>query len=224
MQKHSISKVMLYCCLILASCLSLPVAFAAPKAPTEYDIKAAFLYNFIKFVDWPEEKIPADTNQPFILGIIGEDLFKDSINIIKGEKAKGRDIIIKYFKCEHKSEESNNQKHVLSSEQIEAFRKCHLLYICPSNEKQLPDIIKAVKGANVLTIGESKNFLEKGGIIQFVMEEDKVGFGANLKAAREQNLKLSSRLLKLARTIIKDLEETFNTQQKSIRYAYSQKQ
>ena len=131
MQRRRMLRVILHCWLTLASCLTLPAAFAAPKTPTEYDIKAAFLYNFIKFIDWPEEKIPTDTNQPIIIGIIGEDLFKDSINIIKGEKAKSRDIVIKFFECEHKSKESDDKTHTLSAEKIEALRKAlRTSYFC----------------------------------------------------------------------------------------------
>ncbi|MFQ5864231.1 MAG: YfiR family protein [bacterium] len=147
---------------------------------TEYQIKAAFLFNFAKFVDWPDE-VFADTTEPIIIGIIGRDPF--GINLeqtINGKTVKGRKLVIKRFK------------------RIRDLEFCHILYISTSQKKNMAKIIDKIRDLSVLTIGETRSFAYNGGIISFFNVDNKVRFEINKKAADQAGLRISSRLLKLA--------------------------
>jgi hypothetical protein len=165
----------------------------------EYKIKAAFLYNFIQFVDWPDEKI-AGQNDPIILGIIGKDPFGDSFEPIKNKQIKGRDSLVNRFESMEKLKESDDK----GKSAIESLKKCHLLFICSSEKEHLKDIIKLVDGHGVLTVGETSTMLKSGGVINFLVEENKVRFEINLSSAKQEKLKIRSQLLRLATRVIED--------------------
>jgi hypothetical protein len=181
--------------LALALIVSADTARAESGDSQEYKVKAAFLYNFIKFVDWPKEKV-ADSNS-ITVGIIGKSLFGKAFEPLKGKQAKDKKVIIKKFKGIEESRQS--------IEQIEALRKCHVLFVCRSEEKHLNEIIKSVKGHNVLTVGDMEDFLESGGIINFLMENEKVCFEIDNAAAKRAKLDIRSKLLRLAKRTIDDL-------------------
>lgn len=179
--------------------LSLVLVTASPvRADTEeskeYSIKAAFLYNFIKFVDWPKEK-PSD-EKTITIGIIGKNPFGKAFEPLEDKVAKDKKVIIKSFLSVEESE--------LPREQIEAIRKCHVLFICRSEAKHLKKIIDSVRDHSVLTVGDMANFVESGGIINFVKEEEKVRFEINNTAARKARLDIRSKLLRLAKKVIDD--------------------
>ena len=113
-------------------------------ASREYKIKAGFLYNFMKFVDWPKEKL-ADSNEPVIIGIVGKDPFGNAFALVEDKGDKGRKIAIKRFKSFQELKKSNENDQSELDRQIEAMRKCHLLFICSSEEENLREIINAVK-------------------------------------------------------------------------------
>jgi hypothetical protein len=169
----------------------------------EYQIKAAFLYNFIKFVDWPKEKL-ADSNEPIIIGIIGKDPFGNVFAPVKDKEDKGRKVLIKRFKPIEELKKSGEKDKSLLEREIESLRKCHLLFICSSEEKSINEIINLVKDYSVLTIGDMQGFLESGGIINFIMEEEKVRFEINMTAAKRAKLKIRSQLLRLAKRIVEE--------------------
>ncbi len=186
--------------------------FAAPTAikaqadsaqNREYQIKAAFLYNFIKFVDWPEEKLP-DSNEPIIIGIIGKDPFGDAFEPIKDKSVKERNVIIQRFKGLEELEKSGEENESEVRQQIDLIRKSHLLFICYSEKAKLRETINLVKDHSVLTVADTQDFLESGGVINFVMEEKKVSFEINITAAKQAKLKIRSQLLKLAKKIIEE--------------------
>jgi hypothetical protein len=166
--------------------------------PQEYQVKAAFLFNFIRFVDWPNEK-PNDTNEPIFIGVIGNDSFGDAFEPAKSKPVKGRRIIINRFKSFAELE-----KGVESQREIEIFKKCHLLFISASEKDKAREIIKLLEGLPVLTVGETAGLLESGGIIRLLTEDKKVCFEVNLGAAEKVNLRISSQLLRLAKRVIKD--------------------
>lgn len=183
----------------------MPIAAQAKEQSAqsrEYQIKAAFLYNFIKFVDWPKEKI-GDSNQPIIIGLIGEDPFGDVFEPIKDKKVKGRSVVIKRFKSFEELKKSSGEDNPESGRKIEALTKCHLLFIC-AEEKNFKEIINSVKDHSVLTVGEVKGFLESGGIINFLMEEKKIRFEVNIVAAKRAKLEIRSKLLRLAKRVVKE--------------------
>lgn len=149
---------------------------------SEYKIKAAFLYNFTKFVDWPESQ-DKDSSQYFIIGILGKDPFKDGINIIKGKMAKGRPIRIEHYTT------------------INEIRHCDILFISPSVQYPLPVILDQLKGQTVLTIGDTNGFAQKGIIINLYTDGNKVRFEINHQAAQQAGLRISSHLLRLSKII-----------------------
>ena len=164
----------------------------------EYQVKAAFLYNFLMFVDWPLEKM-ADSNEPIIIGIIGKDQFENAFEPVKDKLAKDRKVIVKRFK----GLEELKKNEAELNQTIEAIRKCHLLYICRSEAVSLKEILNLIKGCSVLTVAGMENFLESGGgIINFVVEEDKVRFEINLTAAKQAKLQIRSQLLRLAKRVM----------------------
>ena len=169
----------------------------------EYKIKAAFLYNFIKFVDWPKEKTAEDDGS-LIIGIIGKNPFGDAFEPIQNKKVKGNNTKIKYFqgfKELKKIEEDNRSEY---ENIVEDIRKCHLLFICSSEKYNLVDILNLVKNNSILTVGETPGMLEVNGIINFTLEENKVRFEVNLNAAHKSKLVIRSQLLRLAKSVIED--------------------
>ena len=163
----------------------------------EYKIKAAFLYNFIKFVDWPEEKAGGQ-NDPIIIGIIGKDPFKDAFEPIANKQTKEKKSLITRFESVEKLSKADQT----DQSEIESLRKCHLVFICSSEKDKVSEVIKLVDNHSVLTVGEMSNMLQFGGIINFLVEENKVRFEINLTAAKQNNLKIRSQLLRLAKRVI----------------------
>jgi len=142
----------------------------------EYQIKAAFVYNFTKFVEWPAERF-AGADDPIVIGILGKNPFGESLeNAVRGRKIGGRDITVISLSP------SAEQTHV------------HVLFVAAGEEKGFDP--KMVAGA--LTVGESERFAALGGMITFMAETEKVRFVINLESAERAQLKLSAQLLKLA--------------------------
>ena len=181
----------------------------------EYQVKAAFIYNFIKFIDWPEtapaepDKKADEPAEPITIGIIGENPFGKAFEALAKKKIHDRQVVIKHFggfaKNSTKYREGGETKYKYKN--AAALKACHVLFIGSSEREYCKQIIDIVKGSSVLTIGETKDFLDTGGIISFVMEQKKVRFGVNLIAAEQAELKIRSKLLRLAKKVIKKEEE-----------------
>ena len=189
--------------LALLGALIAPQARAGSASEHEHRLKAAFLYNFVKFTDWPGEAAAdsvasgiVDNNKPIEIGIIGKNPFGKSFEPLKEKLAKGRQVVVKPFKGLKKSEKSH--------EQIEAIRKCHILFICSSQKDQLKGITEMVKDHPVLTVADMSGFLESGGMINFIMEDKKVRFEINNAAAKRAKLRLSSKILRLAKRVVEE--------------------
>ena len=170
----------------LAACLQGSVSATARGDQTaygEYEVKAAFLYNFIKFVEWPDAAFP-DAGTPISIGVLGKNPFGPELEtIIKDKTVKDRKVVVK------------------RSGKIEDLRGCHLLFINSSEQDRLPEIIEDLRGKSVLTVGETKGFAQQGGVINFIMIENKLRFEINVDAAQRAGLKISSKLLGLAKII-----------------------
>ena len=170
-------------------------------ANREYRVKAALLYNFVRFVDWPGEKA-ANIDEPIIIGIIGNDPFGGVFESVKDTYVKGRKVTIERFKSLDELKKDASQAESLLRSQVNAIRKCHLLFICSSEKEHLSEIIESLKGVPVLTISELADFAESGGIIELLMEKGKVRFEINLSVAEKADLKVGSQLLRLARGLM----------------------
>jgi len=156
------------------------------QSPTagEYQVKAAFLFNFAKFVEWPSSSLP-DPSAPLRICILGRDPFGEELrNITKEKTVSGRKLQI---------------DQVVDLRQA---RTCQILFIASSEKAQLKETLDALQGANVLTVSDTNGFLEQGGMINFVLENDRVQFGVNRKAAEKAGLKISSKLLSVAKLVV----------------------
>lgn len=175
----------------------------AETAPSqEYKVKAAFLFNFLKFVDWPNGKA-ADPNQPITICIIGKDPFGKAFEPVKNKEVKGKRVVVKRFKSVVELKRLGESGKGELDKQIEAVKKCHLLFVCSSEKEVLKDIMDAVKDSPVLTVADTAEFLKSGGIINFVMEKQKVRFEINDGTAKRSKLKIRSQLLRLAKKVEK---------------------
>ena len=152
--------------------------------PTEYQVKAAFLYNFAKFVEWPDKASPKRSHT-IIIGVLGESSTSEALEPFMDRQVKSYKTVVKHFK------------------KPRDLTFCHILFISASEEPRLEGILKTLRGSNILTVGEVKGFSQLGGIINFIIVENKVRFEINVKAAEEAGLNMSSKLLKLARIVEK---------------------
>jgi hypothetical protein len=151
------------------------------RASNEYQVKAAFLYNFAKFIDWPGEAF-AGPSAPLIIGVVGDDPFGGALDqAINGKSIGGRPLAVRRLKWG------------------QDLRSCHILYISSSEQKRLPQIIQSLRGASVLTVSDMERFNQQGGIINFILEANRVRFEINSRAADQARLRISSKLLALAK-------------------------
>lgn len=200
--------------LLLVLCVSLglivtQIAFADTSSAKykEYEVKAAFIFNFLKFIDWPEEKTAANNNQ-IIIGIIGEDPFGPASDVFKDKAVDEHKLLVKRFEG---IEQIKKMPEKEKNERLDALKNCHLLFICQSEQKQLRDIIEIVRNSSVLTVADTDGFIEAGGIINFFTENNKIRFDINQAVAEKTGLKIRSQLLHLAKRVVTELPAAKNT-------------
>ena len=158
---------------------------AQDSGPTEYQLKAAFLFNFAKFIEWPASTF-STPQAPFSICIFGDDPFGPVIDAtLRGQNVEGHPVMIQ------RTRDASRLRH------------CQVAFISASEKDHLRDIFQSVHGANVLLVGETAGFASAGGAIQFQMQDGHVRFSINPGAAERAGLRVSSRLLSLA-TIIHD--------------------
>jgi hypothetical protein len=169
---------------VLAALAGVRTAPTQINSSSEYQVKAAFLFHFAQFVEWPEETFK-DAGSPLTYCTIGDDPFHGSLDTVLGGKTIGsRPFRVHHFK------------------QPREIKGCQVLFIGAEEKKVLPDILEGVKGNSVLTVGESEHFVRDGGMIGFLLEENRIRFEVNLETAEKAKLKVSSRLLALAKSVI----------------------
>jgi hypothetical protein len=165
----------------LFSAVTTPVRAQATVTPADDDLKAAFLLNFGKYVDWPSTAASADM---FHLCAVAEPEFLKRIDeVIATETIQGRPVARE------------------TPETPAAARSCAILFISDIEESRVDHLIAAVRDLPVLTVGETSDFLARGGMIAFVRDGDRVRFDVNTAAAQSAGLTISSRLLRLARKV-----------------------
>ena len=168
-------------CLWLGLLAMVPLGTQAQSK--EYEIKAAFLFNFAQFVDWPATTF-TNTDMPFAIGILGSDPFGPALEAtVEGETIKNHRIIIE------------------RAQRIGDLKNCQLIFISKSKEKQFTEILSALDARPVLTISEIEGFAEHGGEINFYLEGSKVRFEVNPAAAKRVGLNVSSQLLSLGKIV-----------------------
>ena len=155
------------------------VAAAAEVHAPEYEVKAAFLYNFAKFVEWPPG---SERNaHAFRICLVGDDPFGPLLT----ETVAGKTV-------------QNRPIEIAHPDSAPELGQCHMAFISRSQVRQLPRLLAGLAGASTLTVGETEDFAREGGMITFHIEENKVRFEINAEAAQRAGLRISSQLLKLA--------------------------
>lgn len=157
-----------------------PLAYGQSK---EYALKAAFLFHFTQFVEWPAEAF-AETNSPFVIAILGVDPFGKVLeDLIEKEKVKGRFIVVRRYRSLNEVEQP------------------HILYISQSESSNMDRIIRVMRGRPVLTVSDLDHFAVRGGMIRFLTEKNKIRFRINNEVAQREGLTISSKLLRLAELV-----------------------
>jgi hypothetical protein len=184
-----------------------PTPCADSATDQEYRLKAAFLYNFVMFVDgerfhWEiDEEAPADPNERVQIGIIGETPFGQAFEPLHDKRIKNRPVTVKWFKGFAELTDADGhspQQHP----HIEAIRQCHVLFIGASEKTHLGAILDPIRTFGILTVADMPEFLEAGGMINFVIHDKKVRFEINTAAAKRAKLQIRARLLRLARRVV----------------------
>jgi hypothetical protein len=146
----------------------------------EYQLKAAFIYNFAQFVEWPAEAF-ANADSPLVIGIAGNNPFGGVLEqAVAGKKAGGRSIVVRYFR------------------NAGAIERCHIVFVCGSEREAMPQIVERCARNNTLTVGDFDEFTGASGMIRFLTQDNRLRFEVNLDAMNRGGLKISAKLLKLA--------------------------
>ena len=154
-----------------------------PKAAGEYEIKAAFLYNFARYVEWPPGRLPA-AGEAFVITVLGEDPFGDALDAIIRERTI-----------------HDRRLTVRRVARVEDVGESQILFISRSEAEALPRILQRLDAAPILTVGETAQFAERGGMIRFRREGERIAFDINVASTERAGLRVSSQLLKLARIV-----------------------
>ena len=154
---------------------------ASAQRVDEYRLKAAVLYNLTKFVDWPADAFPS-AKAPFVICVLGADPFGPVLE----ESLAGRLV---------------GSRAIVAKRIAEIEAGCHVLFVSNSEIRRLPSIMDRLRDASVLTVGELSGFVDRGGVIGLVTEDDRVTFEINAAAAAHARLKISARLMALAASI-----------------------
>ncbi|MEA2012602.1 MAG: YfiR family protein [Verrucomicrobiota bacterium] len=147
----------------------------------EYKVKVGYLYNFLQFIYWPRDTFK-DSRKPLILAIFGKNPFGYIIEQIEDQTARGRKIKVLYI-----------------TEISEKLKDCHIIFIPKKEQKNFPEILKIINKLPIVTIGEDEEFNKSEAMISLIKLDRKIVFEINLKKALQNNIKISSKLLKLAR-------------------------
>jgi len=183
------------CLLVAAVCLGAALVGAGATkvqaqedqgsgASREYAIKAAYLYQFSRYVQWPAEAIGGGET-PFVIGVVGSDPFGEVLDeIARTKKVEGRPIVVRRLAS------------------AADYGPCHIVFVPSSaTAAEREAAIRKAHGAPVLLVGEDSGFAQRGGTVNFLVEDNKVRFEINVDAAKQQRLKISSKLLSLAKIV-----------------------
>ena len=151
---------------------------ALPQSFNEYQLKAVFLFRFTQFVEWPA---PGPSDSPFTICVLGQDPFERYLEeTVRNESVNSRSIVVARLQS------------------VKDLPGCQILFVSDSERARVKQIADELRGRGVLTVGDSENFAEQGGIIQFVTAENRIRLKINVEAARVANLQISSKLLRPA--------------------------
>jgi hypothetical protein len=172
------------CATVLVLVAMILTTVGSGQIATEYQLKAAFLYNFTKFVEWPGDSFPTN-NSPLRLCVLGNAPFSSELSqVTEGKIVGGHPVQVAAL---------DNWHHA---------RDCQLVFISSSELMPLRDILQGLRGTSALTVGDSKSFAQEGGMIGLFIEGERMRFEVNLRVANAAHLKISSKLLSLAKAVL----------------------
>jgi len=151
------------------------------QAAGEHEVKAVFLYNFGKFVRWPQKALPRKA--PLVIGVVDPEVFGNAFLSIEGKKAQGHPVEIRYKPT------------------VEEMASCHIVLLNHENDLMTKIALTELEGLPILTVGEREGFIRWGGIMRFYMEGQSVRIEANPKAAAAAKLKLNAKLLEVSKVV-----------------------
>jgi len=160
-----------------------PWGHALASQNEEYQVKAAFIYNFTNYIEWPARAFPA-VSTPFTICVMGKNPFGNSFDSLAGETVRGRRVMV---------------RHIY---RIEEAADCHLLFISDSERRNVPQILRFLRGRPVLTIGDYRGFCQDGGMINLLMVKRRVRFDIQPAAARKVGIHIGAQLMALAREVM----------------------
>jgi hypothetical protein len=154
---------------------------AAPSGPpNEYALKSVFLYNFCRFIDWPEFAF-GSPNEPLVIGVLGADPFGSMLEeAVRGERFRGRPIQIEHYRSPRE------------------IGGCHLLFVTGDETARMNEILAATAGKSIVTVGETESFVQRGGMIALAADRNRVRLLINPDALRAAKVDVSSKLLRVA--------------------------
>jgi hypothetical protein len=168
--------------LVIAAALavSIPASAQGPAGTLEYQVKAAFLYNFAKFIQWPSEAF-TETTSPFTICVLGQDPFGAVLDeAVRGERIERRPLAI------------------WRAEDPAATAGCHILFVSRSEEGRYRELLALVNTRRVLTVSEAPRFIDDGGHVSFFREGNRIRFTLNADALEHSELQVSSKLMQVA--------------------------
>jgi hypothetical protein len=188
-RKTAASRKSVVCVLVILAAISLGLASQAgcgAQSATEYQLKAAYLFNFLKFVEWPDAP-PKELQPKWVIGVIGTSPVGDELlKLVESKNVLGKELEVKTFKS------------------TENLRSCNILFVSDSEKKRLPAILASLRGSSVMTVADMDHFIDAGGMVQFVVESERVRISIDVGATGRARLKISSKLLALARAVTED--------------------
>jgi hypothetical protein len=156
------------------------------ETPTEYQLKAVFLFNFAQFIEWPPATFP-DPKAPLVIGVLGDDPFGASLDeTVRDEMIGQRKLVVERYR------------------RVEEITRCHILFISQSEAGRLKPILAQLRGRNTLTVCDTPGYALRGVMIRFVTDKNKIRLRINLEAAKAAGLVISSKLLRPAEIVTSD--------------------
>ncbi len=168
-----------WCAPLASQALAVESAYAAA---VEYEVKAAFIHNFTQFIDWPSAVFEAE-DSPLRIGILGKGPIDNPLMNLNGKKVQKRSLEVSRIR------------------NLNTVSQYHVIFVNPSEDRRVGSILRTLKGTGILTIGDMAGFAERCGVINFYLKSGKVRFEINIEASQREKLKISSKLLHLARIV-----------------------
>lgn len=169
--------------LLLSALTILCPNYSVAASPGEHQIKAAMVFNMMRFVDWPESSF-ANSDETIDICVVSRGAMSTAVEALRGKQVKGRNISIRQV-----------GRHG-------TFSGCHVLIISDTERAAIAPILDATKSAPVMTVGDSRGFAAGGGVFGFMIQDGKVRFEINLASAQRHRLRISAQLLKLAQNVL----------------------